>query len=166
MTLKEQIKKICGNRYSYIFNSTYVTEKEYNRIMRQLMCRLIDVEDMFPGEYDFYDEVRDEYFSDFLREEDYRHYSYMVEWPENDIYRLIITDYYTDKRNDIVIEIPSFLLEDNWIDNVESLQTHRRIKEIDKEINKIEVIMTSGTGQIMELNKEKEELELKLRELK
>ena len=81
-------------------------------------------------------------------------------------YKLVVTDWSTDYRRDTIIKIPSFILEENWCNDVESQRINSRINEIDKEINRIEVIMASGTGQIMELNKEKEELEIKLRKLK
>lgn len=163
MTLKEQIEKICGNRYGAW--PPKVSDTEYNRIMRQLMLRLIDVEEMFPGEYDYYEDIKDEYLPDFLRLEDNRDYSYSVETSRGGGYKLIITDWSTDYRRDTIIKIPSFILEENWCNDVESQRINRRIKEIDKEINRIEVIMASGTGQIMELNKEKEELENKLNNL-
>lgn len=90
----------------------------------------------------------------------------VIEASRGGAYKLVVTDWSTDYRQDTVIKIPSFILEENWCNDVESQRISRRINEIDKEINRIEVIMASGTGQIMELNKEKEELEIKLRELK
>ena len=134
--------------------------------MRQLMLRLVDVEEIFPGEYDYYEDIKDEYLPDFLKREEDRDYIYSVETSRGGGYKLIVTDWSTDYRRDTVIKIPSFILDENWCNDVESQKISRRINEIDKEINKIEVIMASGTGQIMELNKEKEELEIKLRELK
>lgn len=159
MSLKERVEKIVG--YSIDFS-----DREYNRIMRQLMLRLVDVEEMFPGEYDYYEDVKEEYLPDFLKCEDDRDYSYSVETSRGGGYKLVVTDWSTDYRRDTVIKIPSFILEENWCNDVESQRISRRINEIDKEINRIEVIMASGTGQIMELNKEKGELELKLQELK
>ena len=164
MSLAENIEKIIGNRYGV--NAPKVSDREYNRIMRQLMCRLIDVEELFPGEYEYYDDVKDEYFRDFLRDEDDRDYSYAVETSRNDNYKLVVTDWSTDHRVDIVIKIPKFILEDGWVNDIEAQRAQKRINEIDKKIAYIEEIMASGTGQIMELNKEKEELEIKLRKLK
>lgn len=163
MSLKEKVEKITGYRVSYTDD---FSDRDYNRIMRQLMLRLVDVEEMFPGEYDYYEDVKEEYLPDFLKCEDDRDYSYSVETSRGGGYKLVVTDWSTDYRRDTVIKIPSFILEENWCNDVESQRISRRINEIDKEINRIEVIMTSGTGQIMELNKEKEELEIKLRELK
>lgn len=164
MSLKERIEKIVGDRYGVC--PPKVSDNEYNRIMRQLMLRLIDVEEMFPGEYDYYEYIKYEYLPDFLKCEEVRDYSYSVEASRGGGYKLVVTDWSTDNRQDTVIKIPSFILEENWCNDVESQRISRRINEIDKEINRIEVIMASGTGQIMELNKEKEELEIKLRELK
>ena len=164
MNLKEQIEKIVGSRYGAW--PPKVSDNEYNRIMRQLMLRLIDVEEMFTGEYDYYEDIKDEYLPDFLRCEEDRNYSYCVESSRGGVYKLVITDWSTDYRQDTIIKIPSFILDENWCNDVESQRINRRINEIDKEINRIEVIMASGTGQIMELNKEKGELELKLKELK
>ena len=164
MNLKEQVEKIVGNRYGAW--PPKVSDTEYNRIMRQLMLRLIDVEEMFPGEYDYYEDIKDEYLPDFLRFEDDRDYSYSVETSRGGGYKLVITDWSTDYRQDTIIKIPLFILDENWCNDVESQRINRRINEINKEINRIEVIMASGTGQIMELNKEKGELEQKLRELK
>lgn len=164
MNLKESVEKIVSTRYSS--RPDNVSDIEYDRIMRQLMLRLIDVEEMFPGEYDYYEDIKYEYLSDFLNSEDDRDYAYSVEKSKSGGYKLIVTDWSTDYRRDTIIKIPLFILEDNWCNDVESQRINKRINEIDKEINKIEVIMASGTGQIMELNKEKEELEHKLKELK
>ena len=164
MSLKERVEKIVSTRYSG--RPDNVSDREHDRIMRQLMLRLIDVEEMFPGEYDYYEFIKEDYLPDFLRSEEYRDYVYSVETSRGGGYKLVVTDWSTDYRQDTVIKIPSFILEENWCDDVESQRISRRINEIDKEINRIEVIMASGTGQIMELNKEKEELEIKLRELK
>ena len=164
MNLKESVEKIVTTRYSS--NPDNVSDREYDRIMRQLMLRLIDVEEMFPGEYDYYEDIKDEYLPDFLRCEEDRDYVYSVETLRGGGYKLVVTDWSTDYRRDTIIKIPSFILEENWCNDVESQKINRRINEIDKEINRIEVIMASGTGQIMELNKEKGELELKLQELK
>lgn len=161
--LKEKVEKITSN---WLKTKPNVSDREYDRIMRQLMLRLVDVEEMFPGEYDYYEDVKEEYLPDFLKCEEDRDYSYSVETSRGGGYKLVVTDWSTDYRRDTVIKIPSFILDENWCNDVESQKISRRINEIDKEINKIEVIMASGTGQIMELNKEKEELEIKLRELK
>ena len=163
MSLKDRVEKIVGYRVAYTDD---FSDRDYNRIMRQLMLRLVDVEEMFPGEYDYYEDVKEEYLPDFLKCEDDRDYSYSVETSRGGGYKLVVTDWSTDYRRDTVIKIPSFILEENWCNDVESQRISRRINEIDKEINRIEVIMASGTGQIMELNKEKGELEIKLQELK
>ena len=134
--------------------------------MRQLMLRLIDVEEMFPGEYDYYEEVKDEYLPDFLKYEENRDYSYSVETSRGGGYKLIVTDWSTDYRCDTVIKIPSFILEENWCNDVESQRINNRINEINKEICRIENILNTGAEQIAKLNKEKEELELKLEKLK
>ena len=163
MSLKDRVEKIVG--YSITYTDDF-SDREYNRIMRQLMLRLIDVEEMFPGEYDYYDDIKDEYLPDFLRCEEDRDYVYSVETSRGGGYILVITDWSTDYRRDTIIKIPLFILEENWYNDIESQRIHRRIKEIDKEIEKIEIIMASGTGQIMELNKEKSDLEYKLQDLK
>ena len=163
MSLKDRVEKIVG--YSITWTDDF-SDREYNRIMRQLMLRLIDVEEMFPGEYDYYEDIKDKYLPDFLRCEEDRDYVYSVERSRGGGYKLVVTDWSTDYRRDTVIKIPSFILEENWFNDVESQRISRRINEIDKEINRIEVIMASGTGQIMELNKEKNDLEYKLQDLK
>ena len=163
MSLKDRVEKIVGYRVAYTDD---FSDREYNRIMRQLMLRLIDVEEMFPGEYDYYDDIKDEYLPDFLRCEEDRDYVYSVETSRGGGYILVITDWSTDYRRDTIIKIPLFILEENWCNDVESQRISRRINEIDKEINRIETIMASGTGQIMELNKEKSDLEYKLQDLK
>lgn len=163
MSLKDRVEKIVG--YSITYTDDF-SDREYNRIMRQLMLRLIDVEEMFPGEYDYYEYIKDEYLPDFLRCEEDRDYVYSVETSRGGGYKLVITDWSTDYRRDTVIKIPSFILEENWFNDVESQRISRRINEIDKEINRIETIMASGTGQIIMLNKEKSDLEYKLQDLK
>lgn len=163
MNLKEQVEKIVGNRYGAW--PPKVSDTEYNRIMRQLMLRLIDVEEMFPGEYDYYEDIKDEYLPDFLRFEDNRDYSYSLELSRSGGYKLVITDWSTDYRQDTVIKIPLFILEDKWYNDVESQISHRRINEINKEIDRIKEIMASGNEKIEKLMKEKTELEDKLNNL-
>jgi hypothetical protein len=163
MSLKDRVEKIVGYRVAYTDD---FSDRDYNRIMRQLMLRLVDVEEMFPGEYDYYEDVKEEYLPDFLKCEEDRDYSYSVETSRGGGYKLVVTDWSTDYRRDTGIKIPSFILEENWFNDVESQRISRRINEIDKEINKIETIMASGTGQIMMLNKEKSDLEYKLQDLK
>jgi hypothetical protein len=163
MSLKDRVEKIVGYRVAYTDD---FSDRDYNRIMRQLMLRLVDVEEMFPGEYDYYEDVKEEYLPDFLKCEEDRDYSYSVETSRGGGYKLVVTDWSTDYRRDTGIKIPSFILEENWYNDVESQRISRRINEIDKEINRIETIMASGTGQIMMLNKEKSDLEYKLQDLK
>ena len=142
-----------------------MSDREYESIMRQLMLRLIDVEEMFPGEYDYYEDIKDEYLPDFLRFEDNRDYSYSLELSRSGGYKLVITDWSTDYRQDTVIKIPLFILEDKWYNDVESQISHRRINEINKEIDRIKEIMASGNEKIEKLMKEKTELEDKLNNL-
>ena len=163
MSLKNRVEKIVG--YSITYTDDF-SDREFNRTIRQLMLRLIDVEEMFPGEYDYYEYIKDKYLPDFLRCEEDRDYVYSVETSRGGGYKLVITDWSTDYRRDTIIKIPLFILEENWYNDIESQRIHRRIKEIDKEIERIEIIMASGTGQIMELNKEKGDLEYKLQDLK
>lgn len=163
MNLLKQVEKIVTTRYSHRLEN--VSDREYESIMRQLMLRLIDVEEMFPGEYDYYEDIKYEYLSDFLNCEEDRDYSYSVETSRGGGYKLVVTDWSTDYRRDTIIKIPSFILQDNWHNDVESQRVNRRINEIDKEIKRIEDILNTGTEQIAELNKEKTELESKLKEL-
>ena len=163
MRLKDRVEKIVG--YSITYTDDF-SDREFERTIRQLMIRLIDVEEMFPHEYDDYEDIKDRYLPDFLKCEDNRDYVYSVETSRGGGYKLVITDWSTDYRRDTIIKIPTYILEDNWYNDVESQRIHRRIKEIDKEIERIETIMASGTGQIMELNKEKGDLEYKLQDLK
>ena len=163
MDLLKQVEKIVTTRYSSTPDN--VSDREYDRIMRQLMLRLIDVEEMFPGEYDYYEDIKEEYLSDYLRCEEDRDYVYSVEKSRNG-YQLVITDWSTDYRRDTIVKIPVFVLEENWCNDVESQRINSRINEINKEITRIEKILNTGTEQIAELNKEKTELETKLQELK
>lgn len=163
MNLIKQVEKICGDRYGVV--TPNVSDREYDRIVRQLMCRLIDVEELFPGEYKYYEDVSFEYLPDFLRGREDRDYSYAVESPRANVYKLVVTDWSTDHRVDTVIKIPKFILEDNWYDNVDARIAYRRIKQIDQEITKIEEIIKNGPEQIAELNKEKTELQAKIESL-
>ena len=164
MDLLKQVEKIVTTRYSSTPDN--VSDREYDRIMRQLMLRLIDVEEMFPGEYDYYEDIKYEYLPDFLRCEENRDYVYSVETSRGEGYKLVITDWSTDYRRDTIIKIPSFILQDDWCNDVESQRINSRINEINKEITRIEKILNTGTEQIAELNKEKTELETKLQEFK
>lgn len=163
MNLLKQVEKIVTTRYSHRLEN--ISDREYESIMRQLMLRLIDVEEMFPGEYDYYEYIKDEYLIDLLRPEEDRDFTYAVEKSRGGGYKLVVTDWLTDYRHDTVIKIPSFILEENWHNDVESQRVNRRINEIDKEVKRIEDILNTGTEQIAELNKEKTELESKLKEL-
>ena len=155
-------------------NSDKTTCTGYSGSVEHLLAQIRevckDIDDWRPDYIemrpDYYEYIKYEYLPDFLKCEEDRDYSYSVEASRGGAYKLVVTDWSTDYRQDTVIKIPSFILEENWCNDVESQRISRRINEIDKEINRIEVIMASGTGQIMELNKEKEELEIKLRELK
>ena len=160
MSLKEKVEKICCSRY----DKCNVPEKEYRSTMRQLMCRLIDVDEQFPYEYDGYDDIKETYLPDFLRGEEDCDYSFTVEPPRNNVFKLIITDWLSDRRNDEIIKIPSFILEDNWKNNSASRQIHKRIKEIDSEITRLENILQTGESQISELKNEKIKLENELKE--
>lgn len=164
MDLLKRVEKIVTTRYSHRLEN--VSDREYESIMRQLMLRLIDVEEMFPGEYDYYEDIKYEYLPDFLRCEEDRDYVYSVEKSSRGGYKLVITDWSTDYRRDTIIKIPVFVLEENWCNDVESQRINSRINEINKEITRIEKILNTGTEQIAELNKEKTELETKLQELK
>ena len=163
MSLKDRVEKIVGYRVAYTDD---FSDREYDRIMRQLMLRLIDVDEMFPGEYDYYEDIKEEYLSDYLRCEEDRDYVYSVEKSRSGGYQLVITDWSTDYRRDTIVKIPVFVLEENWCNDVESQRINSRINEINKEITRIEKILNTGTEQIAELNKEKTDLETKLKELK
>ena len=56
MSLKDRVEKIVGYRVAYTDD---FSDRDYNRIMRQLMLRLVDVEEMFPGEYDYYEDIKE-----------------------------------------------------------------------------------------------------------
>ena len=161
MELIERVEKIVESRYGP--RPENVSDKEYDRIIRQLMLRLIDVEEMFPGEYDYYEDIKDEYLPDLLRCEEDRDYVYSVETPRGGVYKLVVTDWSTDYRRDTIIKIPSFILQDDWVDNVEAQKKHRRINEIDKDIQKIEEVLTNGNARILELEEEKRQLEVELK---
>ena len=94
MDLLKQVEKIVTTRYSHRLEN--VSDREHDRIMRQLMLRLIDVEEMFPGEYDYYEDIKEEYLPDFLKCEEDRDYSYSVETPRNGVYKLVVTDWSTE----------------------------------------------------------------------
>lgn len=161
MKLLESVEKIVGNRYSS--RSENVSDKEYDSIMRQLMCRLVDINDMFPYEYNDYNDVKDTYLVDFLQSEENRDFTYAVEKSKSDNYELVITDWLRDQRQDTIIKIPSFILQDDWIDNVEAQKKYRRINEIDKDIQRIEEVLTNGNARILELKEEKYQLEIELK---
>lgn len=161
MKLIERVEKIISTRYSS--KPDNVSYRERDRIMRQLMLRLIDVEEMFPGEYDYYEDIKEEYLPDFLKCEEDRYYSYSVGMSRGGGYKLVVTDWSTDYRRDTIIKIPSFILQDDWVDNVEAQKKHRRINEIDKDIQKIEDVLTNGNARILELKEEKRQLEVELK---
>lgn len=126
----------------------------YNSIMRQFMCRIMDIEETFPGLYENFDLVKEKYFHDFLCDEVDRDYTYSVEHTYGQYYTLKVIDWSYDYEDVTKIRVPAFLLEDNWREDVQRQKDYKAIANMEKEIKRINDTITIGPARISELTKQ------------
>lgn len=129
----------------------FSSNKEYCSLFRLLFCRLMDVNDKFPGKINGLAAIEDN-FRDFLLfdEAEYRYKFFKG----NDYYRIEIEDY-DDTEN---IRFPKCILDDNWEDELKKFLYDDKRRKLKNEIEKIKRFMESAPDDLKKLEKELSEL--------
>lgn len=149
--MKEDIDK-------FISLGVRTPEKQRKSIMRRLMCRLIDVEEEWPFVY-HYDNVST-WLQDFINGEE--EYSFELKVGCKGDIILSATDFFNDHAHKETVKIPTFLLKDDWKEQIQVQKKHSRLKELDKEIQKLNDILANAPTRLLELKEEKHRLEVDL----
>ena len=131
----------------------FSSDKEYCSVFRVLVCRLMDVNDKFPGKINGLASL-DDYFRDFLlfdeAENDYKFFK------GTDYYRIEIEeDYYEDPE---IIRFPKCILEDNWEEELKKFLYDDRRRKLQNEIEKIKRFMATAPEDLKKYEKELAEL--------
>ena len=129
----------------------FSSDKEYVSLFRLLFCRLMDVNDKFPGKINGLAALED-YFRDFLLfdEADYE-YTF---FKGNDYYRVEMREY-----NDIEnIRFPKCILEDNWEEELKKFLADDKRRKLQNEIEKIKRFIVTAPDELKKLEKEFSEL--------
>lgn len=137
----------------YHTKKCFSSDKEYVSLFRLLFCRLMDVNDKFPGKINGLASIED-YFRDFLlfdeAENDYRFFK------GTDYCRIEIEeDYYEDPE---IIRFPKCILEDNWEEELKKFLYDDKRRKLQNEIEKIKRFMASAPDELKKLEKEFSEL--------
>ena len=137
----------------YHSKKCFTTDKEYISLFRLLFCRLMDVNDKFPGKINGLASL-DDYFRDFLlfdeAENDYKFFK------GTDYYRIEIEeDYYEDPE---IIRFPKCILEDNWEEELKKFLYDDRRRKLQNEIEKIKRFMVTAPEDLKKYEKELAEL--------
>ena len=129
----------------------FSSDKEYCSLFRLLFCRLMDVNDKFPGKINGLVSIEDN-FRDFLLfdEADYEYKFFKG----NDYYRIEIKDY-NESEN---IRFPKCILEDNWEEELKKCIENKRRNYLQKEIARLEESIKNGPVELERLKKEFAEL--------
>lgn len=127
------------------------SDKEYFSLFRLLFCRLMDVNDKFPGKINGLASIEDN-FRDFLlfdeAENNYKFYK------GTDYYRIEIEEY-GDTEN---IRFPKCILDDNWEDELKKFLYDDKRRKLQNEIEKIKRFMATAPEDLKKYEKELEEL--------
>ena len=133
------------------FSSDKEYDKEYCSLFRLLFCRLMDVNDKFPGKINGLASIEDT-FRDFLlfyeAEYEYKFFK------GNDYYRIEIRDY-NESEN---IRFPKCILEDNWEEELKKFLHDDKRRKLQNEIEKIKRFMSTAPDELKRLEKEFSEL--------
>ena len=134
-------------------------EAKYNSTIRHLLCRMIDVYEKFPKEFSEYADAKEEWLSDFIRDD--HDYSFSIEKRGNKYY-LNVTDYrYGDSPIDERIKIPSCILKDDWEKSITEDLEAKKIQELEKEIDKLKEFIKNAPGKLLSLENELKNLNTK-----
>lgn len=137
----------------YHTKNCFSSDKEYVSLFRLLFCRLMDVNDKFPGKINGLESV-EEYFRDFLLfDESENNYGF---FKGTDYCRIEIKeDYYEDTE---IIRFPKCILEDNWEEELKKFLYDDKRRKLQNEIEKIKRFMASAPDELKKLEKEFSEL--------
>lgn len=129
----------------------FSSNKEYFSLFRLLFCRLMDVNDKFPGKINGLTALED-YFRDFLlfdeADGNYKFYK------GNDYYRIEIEeDDYVEN-----IRFPKCILDDNWEEELKKFLYDDKLRKLQNEIEKIKRFMATAPDDLKKLEKELSEL--------
>lgn len=134
-------------------------EAKYNSTIRHLLCRMIDVYEKFPKEFSEYADAKEEWLRDFIGDDN--DYSFSIEKRGNKYY-LNVTDYrYGDSPIDEKIKIPSCILEDDWEKSIAEDLEAKRVRELEKEIDKLKEFIKNAPDKLLSLENELRELNTK-----
>lgn len=130
----------------------FSSDKEYFSLFRLLFCRLMDVNDKFPGKINGLASL-DDYFRDFLLfDEAENNYKF---FKGTDYYRVEITDYYDTVEN---IRFPKCILEDNWEEELKKFLHDDKRRKLQNEIERIKRFMAAAPDDLKKLENELSEL--------
>lgn len=135
----------------YNTRTCFSSNKEYFSLFRLLFCRLMDVNDKFPGKINGLASMED-HFRDFLLfdEAEYRYKFFKG----NDYYRIEIED------DDHVenIRFPKCVLDDNWEEELKKFLYDDKRRKLQNEIEKIKRFMATAPDELKKFEKELAEL--------
>ena len=129
----------------------FSSNKEYCSLFRLLFCRLMDVNDKFPGKINGLASIEDN-FRDFLLFDE-AEYEYKF-FKGNDYYRIEMREY-----NDIEnIRFPKCILEDNWEEELKKFLADDKRRKLQNEIEKIKRFMATAPEDLKKYEKELAEM--------
>lgn len=132
---------------------------EKNSMVRTLLCRLIDVYELWPEYYERFENAK-LWLTDILHDEG--DYSFCLSKGNKLNVILKVIDFRNERPDIENVKIPVFLLEDNWNEQVGKQKIFARINKIDKEILNINKIIVEGPERIRKLQEEKNKLKSNL----
>lgn len=139
----------------YHARTCYSSNKEYFSLFRLLFCRLMDVNDKFPGKINGLAALED-HFRDFLLFDEAEH-EYIF-FKGNDYYRIEIEEDHYDQPESSSIIFPKCILEDNWEEELKKFLYDDRRKKLQNEIERIKQFMKTAPNELKKLEMELSEL--------
>lgn len=130
----------------------FSTDKEYISLFRLLFCRLMDVNDKFPGKINGLVAIEDNFRDFLLFDEAENNYKF---FKGNDYYRIEIEEdeHYTEN-----IRFPKCILEDNWEEELKKFLADDRRRKLQNEIDRIKRFIATAPEDLKKYEKELEEL--------
>lgn len=133
----------------------FSSDKEYCSLFRLLFCRLMDVNDKFPGKINGLASIEDNFRDFFLFDEADYEYKF---FKGNDYCRIEIVEDYYDHPESSNIRFPKCILEDNWEDELKKFLADDKRRKLQNEIEKIKRFMSTAPDELKRLEKEFSEL--------
>ena len=135
----------------YHSKKCFTTDKEYISLFRLLFCRLMDVNDKFPGKINGLASIEDNIRDYLLFDEADYEYTF---FKGNDYYRIEMREY-----NDIeTIRFPKCILEDNWEEELKKFLYDDKRRKLQNEIEKIKRFMATAPEDLKKYEKELAEM--------